>query len=128
MYTHRYNMHWNGLEHVFELKDLGVTIEAELKFEENISAKARKAKYNGGSSSPKFLVSRLSTFQKAVRNVCVAAFRVRTGFLGATSYKIHQYDRKYANSRYKAHRWSCGLKYTERPTKLDLPTLPYRRA
>ena len=37
MYTHRYNMYGNELEHVFEEKDLGVTRDNELRFEEHIS-------------------------------------------------------------------------------------------
>ena len=43
MYTHRYNMYGNELEHVFEEKDLGVTIDSEQRFEEHISEKVKKA-------------------------------------------------------------------------------------
>ena len=43
MYTHRYNMYGDELEHVFEEKDLGVTIDSEQRFEEHISEKVKKA-------------------------------------------------------------------------------------
>ena len=39
MHTERYNICDKELEHVFEQKDLGVTIDSELRFEEHISAK-----------------------------------------------------------------------------------------
>ena len=42
-YTHRYSIYEHELEHVFEEKDLGVTFESDLKFDEHISAKVRKA-------------------------------------------------------------------------------------
>ena len=37
MYTHRYQICGNELDHVFEEKDLGVTIDFELKFEHHIT-------------------------------------------------------------------------------------------
>ena len=42
-YTHRYSIYEHELEHVFEDKDLEVTFESDLKFDEHISAKVRKA-------------------------------------------------------------------------------------
>ena len=38
-YTHRYSIYEHELEHVFEEKDLGVTFESDLKFDEHISQK-----------------------------------------------------------------------------------------
>ena len=43
MHTHRYKIYGTEIEHVFNEKDLGITIDSELKFEEHISLKARKA-------------------------------------------------------------------------------------
>ena len=40
--THRYSIHEGVLDHVFEEKDLGVHIDAELKFEEHMSTKIKK--------------------------------------------------------------------------------------
>ena len=42
VYTHHYNMYDDELEQVFEEKDLGVTVDAELKFQEHISAKVKE--------------------------------------------------------------------------------------
>ena len=84
MYTHRYNMYGN--EHVFEEKDLGVTIDSELRFEEHISEKVKKSEYNSWSDSTKFLVSRLSTIQKAVHNICKTTSGILTCCLSTTSF------------------------------------------
>ena len=43
MHTHRYKIYGTEIEHVFDEKDLGITIDSELKFGEHISLKARKA-------------------------------------------------------------------------------------
>ena len=42
-YTHRYFLYSEELEHVFEEKDLGVTMDMELSFEDRISTKIKKA-------------------------------------------------------------------------------------
>ena len=42
-YTEKCNLHRQELEHVFEQKDLGVILDAELKFDEHISVKVKKA-------------------------------------------------------------------------------------
>ena len=43
MYTHRYKICEQEIEHVFEEKDLGVTLDFNLSFEEHIANKARVA-------------------------------------------------------------------------------------
>ena len=47
------------LEHVFEEKDLGIIIDSQLKFDEHISTKVKKAK-------KKFHLLRAYVFQKIV--------------------------------------------------------------
>ena len=42
-HTHRYTLGGQELEHVFEEKDLGITIDAELTFDDHVRAKVRKA-------------------------------------------------------------------------------------
>ena len=42
-YTMRYKIYESELEHVFEEKDLGVTVDMQLKFEEHIASKIRTA-------------------------------------------------------------------------------------
>ena len=41
-HTEKYTLHRQELEHVFEQKDLGVILDAELKFDEHISVKVKK--------------------------------------------------------------------------------------
>ena len=41
-HTEKYTLHRQELEHVFEQKDLGVILDAELKFDEHISVKVNK--------------------------------------------------------------------------------------
>ena len=43
MYTHRYTLYDDELDHIFEEKDLGVIIDMELTFAEHIAAKVKKA-------------------------------------------------------------------------------------
>ena len=43
MYTHRYRLTDEELEHLFEEKDLGVIIDYDRKFEQHMSAKVKKA-------------------------------------------------------------------------------------
>ena len=42
-HTEKYTLHRQELEHVFEQKDLGVILDAELKFDKYISVKVKKA-------------------------------------------------------------------------------------
>ena len=42
-YTHRYSISQHELGHVFEDKELGMTFDSDLKFDEHISAKVKKA-------------------------------------------------------------------------------------
>ena len=43
VHTHRYTLYGDELDHVFEEKDLGVTIDMELTFEEHVATKVKKA-------------------------------------------------------------------------------------
>ena len=45
-HTEKYTLHLEELVHVFELKDLGVILDAELKFDEHISVKVEKVHNN----------------------------------------------------------------------------------
>ena len=42
-YTEKYILHQQELEHVFEQNDYGVILDAELKLDEHISVKVKKA-------------------------------------------------------------------------------------
>ena len=44
MYTHRYSIYSKEMEHVFEEKDLGITMDSDLTFAEHISNKVKVCK------------------------------------------------------------------------------------
>ena len=48
LHVHKYILNGVELEHVFEEKDLGVIIDSELKFEEHIAEKVKKANIVAG--------------------------------------------------------------------------------
>ena len=47
-HTENYTLHRQELEHIFEQKDLGVILDAKLKFDEHISVKVKKANIIAG--------------------------------------------------------------------------------
>ena len=47
-HTEKYTLHRQELEHIFEQKDLGVILDAKLKFDEHISVKVKKANIIAG--------------------------------------------------------------------------------
>ena len=55
VHAHNYLLNNQELEHVFEEKDLGVLIDSNLKFDEHIATKVKKA--NTRRSDPKKLLS-----------------------------------------------------------------------
>ena len=55
-HTHRYHID-TELEHVFKEKDLGITMDGDLSFEEHISLKVKKANVVMGQIRRKFFVS-----------------------------------------------------------------------
>ena len=57
-YTHRYVVYNNEIEHVFDEKDLGVTIDSELKFDEH-SKESQGSKCNSGANQTELLILRL---------------------------------------------------------------------
>ena len=58
-HTLRYTISKNELEHIFGEKDLGVTFDSDLKFEDHISAKVNKANAIAG------LIRRIFSFLDA---------------------------------------------------------------
>ena len=63
-YTHTYSLYSEELEHVFEEKDLGVTMDMELSLEDNISAKIKKANGIMGLIRRSFSYSDCNMFRK----------------------------------------------------------------
>ena len=62
----------NKLEHVFEEKDLGITIDSELKFREHISRKVRIANGIVGQIRRSFSFLDCETFTIEVKNLSLS--------------------------------------------------------
>ena len=63
-HAHRYRIINNEIEHVFDEKDLGVTIDAELNFEEHIARKVRVANAIVGQIRRSFSYLDCDTFRR----------------------------------------------------------------
>ena len=126
-YTHRYNLDQSELEHVFEEKDLGVTIDMELNFQEHISGKVRKANSIMGLIRRSFSYLDEDLFKKLYTTF------VRPHIEYAQSVwspHLMKYIKQLENVQIRATAQVDGMKnmdYSERLKKLELPTLAYRR-
>ena len=127
-HAHRYNIYESELEHVFEEKDLGVIIDSELKFEEHMSAKIKKANSIVGLIRRSFSFLDCKLFKKLyitfVRPHLEYAQVVWAPHL-IKHVNIIENVQKRATKRVDG---LSGFDYTTRLKKLDLPTLLYRRA
>lgn len=126
-YCHRYNVSEQEIEHVFEEKDLGVTMDSELTFAEHITQKVRKASTLVGIIRRSFSFLDKDTFVK----IFTAFVRPHLEY-GQVIWSPH--FRKHINMiekvQIRATKLIDGfgkLSYSERLTKLNLPTLTYRR-
>ena len=126
-HTHRYTLNEGELEHVFEEKDLGVIIDMELKYEEHIATKVRKANAIVG------LIRRSFDFLD-----CDLFRRLYTTFVRphleyaqeVWSPHLSKYIKLIENVQIRATKLVndlSSLQYPERLKKLELPTLKYRR-
>ena len=64
MYTMRYKVYDKEMEHVFDEKDLGITIDSDLKFEEHISRKIKVANAIVGQMRRSFSYLDCDTFKR----------------------------------------------------------------
>ena len=126
-YTHRYTVCNNELEHVAEEKDLGVTIDGELNFDEHISRKVRVANGIVGQIRRSFTYLDCETF----RRIFVAFVRPHLEYCQAvwSPHLLRNVDRL-ENVQIRATKLVDGLAcldYPERLRRLNLPTLAFRR-
>ena len=127
-YTHRYSISQHELEHVFEEKDLVVTFDSALKFDEHISAKVNKANSIVG------LIRRTFSFLdcKLFKKLYTAFIRPHLEYAHALwSPHLKKHINILENVQNRLTNLVDGLanlNYPERLKKLDLPTLVYRRA
>lgn len=127
-YTMRYRIYDSELEHVFEEKDLGVTIDMQLKFEEHVTAKVRIANAIVG------LIRRSFSFLSCYlfRKLYIAFVRPHLEYAQAV-WAPHSAKliKMIENVQIRATKLVDGLgslDYPGRLKKLNLPTLCHRRA
>ena len=127
LHTHRYNIDGKELEHVFEEKDLGVYVDADMSFEEHMTTKIRIANQVMG------LIRRSFTYLDKESFVKLYTALVRPHLEYAQSvWSPHL--KKYQDLLEKVQMRATalvdhmgGLEYSERLKALDLPTLAFRR-
>ena len=126
-YTHRYVVYNNEIEHVFDEKELGVTIDSELKFDEHIAKKVRVA--NAIVRQIRRSFSYLG---------CDTSRRIYTAFVrphleyGQTIWSPYLLRNINAveNVQVRATKLVDGLgklEYSERLKRLNIPSLAFRR-
>ena len=126
-YTHRYELGGEEIEHVFTEKDLGITIDSELKYDEHISNKIRIANSIVGLMRRSFSYLDPKSFKKLF-----CAF-VRPHLEYAQSVwapHLQKHINAIENVQIRATKLVDGLKnleYEERLKKCGLTTLLYRR-
>ena len=127
MYTMRYEIYSAEMEHVFEEKDLGVTIDSQLTFEEHIAAKVRVANAMVGLIRRSF--SYLSCY--LFRKLYLALVRPHLEYAQVVwSPHSKKLINMLENVQIRATKLVDGLKdldYPDRLRKLNLPTLLHRR-
>ena len=127
MYTMRYKVYDKEMEHVFDEKDLGVTVDSQLTFEDHIASKVRIANAMVGLIRRSF--SYLSCY--LFRKLYLAFVRPHLEYAQVV---WAPHSRKLINLienvQIRATKLVDGLgslSYTERLQKLNLPTLVHRR-
>ena len=127
-YTYRYRICEHELEHVCDEKDSGVTFDAELKFEDHMSGKVRKANAIVG------LIRRSFSFLdcKLFKKLYTTFVRPHLEYVQSVwAPHLKKYINMLENVQIRATKLVDGLgslDYPERLRKLQLPTLVYRRA
>ena len=128
MFTMRYEIYGKEMEHVFEEKDLGVTIDSQLTFEDHIAAKVKVANAMVGLIRRSF--SYLSCY--LFRKLYLALVRPHLEYAQVVwSPHSKKLINMLENVQIRATKLVDGLStldYPARLRKLNLPTLLHRRA
>jgi len=126
-HAHPYSLAGNQLEHVFEEKDLGVLVDAELMFEEHIAKLVNKANSTLGiirrgfdNLTPKTITTLYSAFVRPhleyAQSVWSPKLRKHVNMLEGVQRRASKLIPIYRH-----------LPYSERLKRLGLPTLEFRR-
>ena len=126
-HAHRYVVYNNEIDHVFEEKDLGVTIDSDLRFEEHIARKIRVANALVGQIRRSFSYLDCDSF----RRIYTAFVRPHLEFAQTVwSPYLVKHINALENVQLRATKLVDGLAkldYQERLKRLNLPTLLFRR-
>lgn len=126
-HTERYKICNEEMDHVFEQKDLGVIIDSDLTFEEHISTKIRVANAIVG------LIRRSFTYLdcKSFKTLFTTFVRPHLEYAQSVwAPHLKKYINLLENVQVRATKLVDGLgnmEYKERLSRLNLPTLAYRR-
>ena len=126
-YAHRYAVYGNEIEHVFDEKDLGVTIDSELKFEEHIAKKVNIANAIVGQMRRSFSYLDCDTFKRIFTSLVRP--HLEYGEAAWSPHLVRNID-ALENVQVRATKLIDGLsklEYTQRLERLKLPTLFFRR-
>ena len=127
-YTMRYKVYNNEMEHVFEEKDLGVTVDSQLSFEDHIANKVRIANAMVGLIRRSFSYLSCYLFRKLYLALVRPHLEYAQVVWAPHSKKLINI---LENVQIRATKLVDGfgsLEYTERLRKLNIPTLVHRRA
>ena len=125
--AHVYQLGNDNLKNVSEVKDLGVTVDTKLKFENHTSGKVNKANQLWGAIKKAFKHMNPEIFKKLfcahIRPHLEYAVQFWAPYLRKSINQIEAVQRR-ATKNIPGFQ---HLSYSERLRKLDLPTLAYRR-
>ena len=126
-HAHRYMILNNEIEHVFDEKDLGVTVDSELRFEEHIANKVRVANAIVGLIRRSFSYLDCDSFRK----IYTAFARPHLEYAQSVWAPFHTKNiDALENVQIRATKLVDGLgslEYPDRLKRLNLPTLLFRR-
>ncbi len=126
-HAHPYSLNNHELDHVFEEKDLGVIIDCDLRFEEHIATKVKKANSIVG------LIRRSFSYldAKLLKLLFTAFVRPHLEYAQAVwAPHLKKHVNPIESVQRRATKLVDGfqnLSHQERLIRLDLPTLAYRR-
>ena len=127
-HTHRYRLEDNELEHVADEKDLGVTFDSDLTFEDHMSMKVNKANAIVGLIRRSFSFLDENLFKKLYTSFVRPHLEYAQSVWAPHLVKHIEMLEKVQIRATKMVDGFGSLDYSERLRKLDLPTLVYRRA
>ena len=127
LHTHRYKIGNKELEHVFEEKDLGVYVDADLSFEEHIATKVKKANQIMRLIRRSFTYLDKESFTKLYTALVRPHLEYAQSVWSPHLKKYQDLMEKVQMRATKLVDHMGALDYSERLRALNLPTLAFRQ-